>query len=51
MSNFDGFYGSGNFDGSSNQIIVEQQEEVVCHSVEIEIVQQKLVILQEIAKR
>ncbi|KAG6864493.1 hypothetical protein C0991_009111 [Blastosporella zonata] len=50
LDNFDNFYGSGNFDGSqhSSQVIVNQ---VVCHTQQIEIIQQRLVVLQEMAKR
>lgn len=52
MNNFDNFYGSNNFDGSHNsQIVVEQSEQLVCHSESIEIIQQRLVILQEMAKK
>ncbi|THH09157.1 hypothetical protein EW145_g2209 [Phellinidium pouzarii] len=52
MSNFDNFYGQNNFDGSQNeQTIIVQQQEVVCHTEEIEIVQQKLVVLMEVAKK
>ncbi|KAL5525787.1 hypothetical protein ACEPAG_7124 [Sanghuangporus baumii] len=52
MSNFDDFFGSSNFDSSLNvQTIIEQQEQVVCQTQEIEIVQQKLVILTEVMKR
>jgi len=52
MSGFDNFYGSGNFDGSQSfhQTIIEQKE-VVCHSQTIEVIQQRLVVLQEMAKR
>ncbi|KIK59256.1 hypothetical protein GYMLUDRAFT_44624 [Collybiopsis luxurians FD-317 M1] len=49
---FDNFYGVDNFSGVvSEQTVVEQQEVEVCQSVSIEIVQQKLLVLQEIAKR
>ncbi|KAJ3714283.1 hypothetical protein C8R42DRAFT_592124 [Lentinula raphanica] len=52
MSGFDNFRGSGNFDGSQNaQVVVIEEQQTVCHTVEIEIIQQKLVVLQEIAKR
>jgi len=52
LSNFDNFYGSDNFSGSSfSQTIVEQQQEVVCQTERIEIIQQRLVVLQEMAKR
>ncbi|KAG6909122.1 hypothetical protein DXG01_001874 [Tephrocybe rancida] len=50
MDNFDNFYGSGNFDGSqhSSQTVVDH---LVCHTQQIEIVQQRLVVLQEMARR
>ncbi|KAK7437038.1 hypothetical protein VKT23_009112 [Stygiomarasmius scandens] len=52
LSGFDNFYGSDNFCGViQDQTIVQQQEVLVCHSVEIEIVQQRLLVLQEMAKR
>ncbi len=55
MSNFDNFYGSGNFDNShfssSSITVVEQEQELVCHSESIEIIQQRLLVLQEMAKR
>jgi hypothetical protein len=52
MSNFDSFYGSDNFSGEiSKTIVVKQKEEVVCHSESITIIQQRLVVLQEMAKR
>jgi hypothetical protein len=52
MSGFDDFRGSGNFDGSQNaQVIVIQEKQVVCHTERVEIIQQKLVILQEMAKK
>ncbi|KAJ3770003.1 hypothetical protein FB446DRAFT_647747 [Lentinula raphanica] len=52
FSGFDNFYGVDNFSGIvSDQVVVEQQEEVVCHTVDIEIVQQKLLVLQEMAKQ
>jgi len=51
MSGFDGFNGAGNFDGSKNrQVIIEKQVEV-CHAEQIEIVQQRLAVIKEIAKR
>ncbi|KAG6915186.1 hypothetical protein DXG01_012782 [Tephrocybe rancida] len=50
LSNFDNFYGSDNFDGSHyNQVVVSH--ELVCHTERIEIIQQRLVVLQEMAKR
>ncbi|KAJ4475508.1 hypothetical protein J3R30DRAFT_3294120, partial [Lentinula aciculospora] len=52
FSGFDNFYGLDNFSGEdTDQVVVEQQEEVVCHAVSIEIVQQKLLVLQEMAKQ
>lgn len=52
LSGFDNFNGQNNFDGSNNaQIIVIQEQERVCRTVKIEIIQQKLVILREMAKR
>ncbi len=52
MSNFDSFYGSDNFSGSfSKTTVIEQKEEVVCHSETITIIQQRLLVLQEMAKR
>lgn len=52
LSGFDNFYGSDNFGGDiQSQIIVEQQEQVVCRSESIEIIQQRLLVLQEMAKR
>ncbi|KAJ3730293.1 hypothetical protein C8R42DRAFT_637072 [Lentinula raphanica] len=52
FSGFDNFYGVDNFSGIvSDQVVAEQQEEVVCHAVDIEIVQQKLLVLQEMAKQ
>jgi len=52
LSGFDNFYGSDNFAGEiSSQTVVEQSEEVVCHSESVEIIQQRLLVLQEMAKR
>jgi len=52
LQGFDNFYGSGNFNGGQNgQTIVIQETETKCEVVKIEIIQQKLVILQELAKR
>ncbi|KAF8871364.1 hypothetical protein BD779DRAFT_1576981 [Infundibulicybe gibba] len=52
LNGFDNFYGADDFCGSSfSQTVVEQQSEVVCHTERIEIIQQRLVILQEMAKR
>ncbi|KAF8908877.1 hypothetical protein CPB84DRAFT_1744005 [Gymnopilus junonius] len=52
FSGFDNFYGVDNFVGHiSEQTVVEQSQELVCHSESIEIIQQRLLVLQEIAKR
>jgi hypothetical protein len=54
MSGFDNFYGSSNFDNShfsESSITVVKEQEVVCHSESIEIIQQRLLVLQEMAKR
>ncbi|KAF8073722.1 hypothetical protein FPV67DRAFT_1479018 [Lyophyllum atratum] len=52
LNGFDNFYGSGNFDGSQHfsQTIVHENQ-LVCHTRQIEIIQQRLVVLQEMAKR
>jgi len=51
LSDFDNFYGSNNFNGGSNSQTVITEVSKQCETVDIEFVQQKLVILQEIAKR
>ena len=52
FNGFDSFYGSENFIGTiSSQTVVEQDQELVCHTQSIEIIQQRLLVLQEMAKR
>jgi len=53
LSGFDNFYGSDHFSSSSfsTTLVEEQQEVVVCHSESVEIIQQRLLVLQEYAKR
>jgi len=52
LSGFDNFYGSDDFSGSSfNTTVIEQTQELVCHSESVEIIQQRLLVLQEMAKR
>lgn len=54
LSGFDNFYGSSNYDNSEfseSSITVVKEKEVVCHSESIEIIQQRLLVLQETAKR
>jgi len=51
LSGFDNFYGEENFSGEvSTQVSVEESE-VVCQSVSITIIQQKLLVLQEMARQ
>ena len=52
LHGFDNFFGVDNFVGHiSEQTVVEQSSELVCHSESIEIIQQRLLVLQEMAKR
>lgn len=52
MANFDNFYGADNFDGSKNaQTVVVNVKEVVCHTQAVEIIQQRLLVLQEMVKK
>jgi hypothetical protein len=52
MSNFDDFFGQGNFDSSQNvQTVIVQEKQVVCQTQAIEVVQQKIVVLMEVMKR
>ncbi|KAL0575171.1 hypothetical protein V5O48_006793 [Marasmius crinis-equi] len=52
LQGFDDFRGKDNYDGSKNaQVIVVQQQQQVCQTKQVEIIQQKLVVLQELAKR
>lgn len=52
LSGFDNFYGSDNFVGHfSSETVVKHESEVVCHSQSVEIIQQRLLVLQEMAKR
>jgi len=50
LASFDNFYGSGNFLGYNNEIIVKEQS-VQCKEVQIRQIQQKLAIIREITKR
>jgi hypothetical protein len=53
LSNFDNFYGSDDFAHTSsfNQVVVKQDSELVCHSEQVVIIQQRLAVLQEMAKK
>ncbi|KAJ3881694.1 hypothetical protein F5051DRAFT_458591 [Lentinula edodes] len=44
LSGFDNFYGSENFSGEISTQVVEQEQEVVCHSL-------SLLVIQEMAKQ
>ncbi|KAJ6585044.1 hypothetical protein B0H19DRAFT_407761 [Mycena capillaripes] len=53
LNGFDNFYGSDDFSHSHNfnQIVVKQDSELVCHSEQVVIIQQRLAVLQEMAKK
>jgi len=52
LSNFDNFYGSDDFSHHNmNQVVVEQDSSLVCHSETVTIIQQRLAVLQEMAKK
>ncbi|KAJ7107270.1 hypothetical protein C8R43DRAFT_203154 [Mycena crocata] len=53
LDNFDNFYGSDDFSHhrNFNQIVVKQDSELVCHSQQVVIIQQRLAVLQEMAKK
>ncbi|KAF8195603.1 hypothetical protein BJ912DRAFT_1084683 [Pholiota molesta] len=51
LSGFDNFYGSENFSGEISKTVIVKEQEVVCHSESVEIIQQRLLVLQEMAKR
>jgi hypothetical protein len=54
LSGFDNFYGDSNFDNShfsQSSITVVKSQEEVCHSESITIIQQRLLVLQEMAKQ
>jgi hypothetical protein len=53
LSGFDNFYGSNNFRGvvESQTVVTEQKSVLVCHSESVEIIQQRLLVLKEMAKR
>jgi len=52
LDGFDSFYGVSNFDGSQNsQVVVVEEQEEVCETVQVDIIQQQLVVLQEFAKQ
>ncbi|KAF5359430.1 hypothetical protein D9756_003640 [Leucocoprinus leucothites] len=52
FDNFDNFYGVDNFDSSSHFTqVVDTSSHLVCHTQAIEIIQQRLLVIQEMAKR
>lgn len=52
LDGFDNFNGIDNFDGSNSaQVVVVQEQQLVCQTVQVEVIQQQLVILQEFAKQ
>lgn len=51
LDHFDDFYGSNNFDGSQSTQVIVHDQQLVCHTEQIEVIQQRLVVLQEMAKR
>ncbi|KXN87281.1 hypothetical protein AN958_09013 [Leucoagaricus sp. SymC.cos] len=52
FDNFDKFYGVENFDSSVHfSQVLETSSHLVCHTQAIEIIQQRLLVLQEMAKR
>jgi len=54
FAGFDNFYGSDNFVGSfstSETTVTAETSELVCHSESVVIIQQRLLVLQEMAKR
>ncbi|KAJ7240837.1 hypothetical protein B0H12DRAFT_49876 [Mycena haematopus] len=52
FSGFDNFYGSSDFAHHNfKQVVVDQGSDLVCHSEQVTIVQQRLAVLQEMAKK
>lgn len=52
LKGFDDFYGVDNWDGYNfKQVFVKQEHELVCRKQEVHIVQQRLLVLQEMAKK
>jgi len=53
LSGFDNFYGSDDFAHLQNfhQTVVKQDSTLVCHSEQVTIIQQRLAVLQEMAKK
>ncbi|KAJ7739755.1 hypothetical protein DFH07DRAFT_983320 [Mycena maculata] len=51
LSGFDSFYGVDDYSGFSRSQTLDPTQDVVCHSQAVEIIQQRLAVLQEMAKR
>ncbi|KZV79987.1 hypothetical protein EXIGLDRAFT_845975 [Exidia glandulosa HHB12029] len=51
LSGFDNFYGVDNFSGSVSEQVFAQQDVVVCHRQDINIIQQQIAVLVENMKR
>jgi len=51
LDNFDSFYGADNFCGSNNVQVFSQSNVIVCQTEDITLVQQRLAVLTEFAKR
>ncbi|KAJ7761523.1 hypothetical protein DFH07DRAFT_1020557 [Mycena maculata] len=52
LDNFDNFYGSSDFSHQDfKTVVVKQDSELVCHSETVTIIQQRLAVLQEMAKK
>jgi len=51
LRGFDNFYGADNYSGHLKEVNVVHEDQLVCHAQQIEIVQQRLLVLQEYAKK
>ncbi|KAJ7727421.1 hypothetical protein DFH07DRAFT_1066536 [Mycena maculata] len=52
LDNFDSFYGAYDYAHQSyDTVVVQQDNELVCHSETVTIIQQRLAVLQEMAKK
>jgi hypothetical protein len=52
LDHFDDFYGADNFVGISKEVtVVKKEQEVVCHSVDVVVIQQQLAIIREYVKK
>jgi hypothetical protein len=51
LNDFDSFYGADNFDGGRFNQVVVKENELVCRSQRVEIIQQRLAVIQELSKR